>query len=396
MSLQTSSNSINPSPSTESSGAEDCTLDEQLLPGSCWRCRRRRKDKSRKVVVVVSRVGPLRVEVEDRATGERTLLMLRTLGNSYAHVAELQASIHPAPSRNESSRATGRSHELGKLGRALTEARVPGTKITTVEWEVTPALAAALLAHNPSNEAPSRAVVTAYAHALTYGRWRLSHQGLAVGPGMELGDGAHRCLAIVQSGVTIAMRITVYHSPIDFDEARPTWDCGQRRSKADMLEQWGLVPNGQGKHVCAVLGAIAYVDERFVSRPTNDELLAMYLHVKTSMDAVAELSAREYLAPTRAAFVIAHLKAPKEIEECIRLVSTKIGYQAGSAAHALVMKCPELQIKKGLCDRVGLVKDVLSLLYKHVKGERGVTNLRHHGTAYEFFLGEHLRELEGR
>jgi hypothetical protein len=215
---------------------------------------------------------------------------------------------------------------------------------------------------------------------------------------MELGDGAHRCLAIVKSGVTATMLVTRYHDRDDYEAARRTWDSGRRRSKANVLELSGLVPKGQGRHTAALLEAVTYVDGRYPSHPTNDDLVAIFNECRAAVEAVAKLSRSEFMAPTRAAFLIAHRKAPKEIEQCIRFVADKVGYQEGSAAHALVLKIPDLQKTKVRRDRdrTGLMKDVLSLLYKHVKGEPGVTVIKQNNTAYAFFLGSHFRETNGR
>ncbi len=192
MTLQTSSDSTNACSPSESLVAAPPAPDDTLLPGRQWQSRFVRADGSRKLVVVVSLVGPLRVEVEDVATGDRNVIMTRSLSNTYTAIARGAPSANRAPSRNENGSAKQLDAELVRLSRAVADARVPDAKITTVQWEVKPALAEALLANNPRNRAPSLAVVTLYARDLTDGHWPLSHQGLAVGPGLELGDGAHR------------------------------------------------------------------------------------------------------------------------------------------------------------------------------------------------------------
>jgi hypothetical protein len=372
--------------------------EDNVRPGSRWEAVGARKDGRRRVVTLIARVGPLKVEIEDIESGRRKAIQTASLLTNYTYLGAGEPPAHTQPARNATGTPTQLGAEVERLRRALAEAAVPGTRITTIQWPVTPALAEALLANNPSNRAPSLDVVTQYARDLTQGNWPVSHQGIALGPEMELGDGAHRCLAIIKSGVTPTLLVTRYHERADYEIARRTWDSGRRRSKANVLELSGLVPKGRGRHTAAVLEAVTYVDGRYPGHPTNDDLVAMYNEFRTSVEAVAKLNPAEFMAPTRAAFVIAHRKAPKEVEECIRLVAEKVGYQEGSAAHSLVLKIPELQKTKARKDRdrTGLMKDVLSLLYKHVRGEPGVTVVKQNSAAYAFFLGSHFRETSGR
>jgi hypothetical protein len=370
--------------------------EDNVRPGSRWEAVGARKDGRRRVVALIAHVGPLKVEIEDAESGRRKTIQTASLLTNYTYLGAGEPPAHTQPARNATGTPTQLGAEVERLRRALAEAAVPGTRITTIQWPVTPALAEALLANNPSNRAPSLDVVTQYARDLTQGNWPVSHQGIALGPELELGDGAHRCLAIVKSGVTATMLVTRYHERADYEIARRTWDSGRRRSKANVLELAGLVPKGQGKYTAALLEAVTYVDGRYPGHPTNDDLVAMYQQFKPSIDAVAKLNPHEFLAPTRAAFVIAHRKAALQIDDAIMFVANKAGVLHGSAAHTLVLKLPELQKTKGRKDRVGLMKDVLSLLYKHVRREPGVTVIKQNAAAYQFFLGEHFRESRRR
>jgi hypothetical protein len=334
---------------------------------------------------VICRVGPDRVEVEDADTHMRKTLACASVHGQYMRLPEAQAPAGQAV-----------ADERARLRRVLISAHRSGERTTTLQWPLTPALARALLDQNPSNRAPSAAVVDQYARDLAAGQWSLSHQGIALGPDLELGDGAHRCLAVIKSGVTAPVLLTWYYQPRDFEAARRTWDAGRKRTKANVLEMAALVPKGQGAATTSLLLAVALLDSRYALRPTNDELVAMFGELKDSIAVVAPLSPREFLAPTRAAFVVAHRAAPKETEECVRLVSAKVGYQKGSAAHALVLQLPDLQRRKGAHDRAGLMKDVLTLLHQHVKGESGTAAAKARAAAGKLFLGDHLRKDAAR
>jgi hypothetical protein len=369
---------------------------DNVVPGSRWQAVGSRKDGRRTVVAVLSRVGPLRVEIEDTESGKRKTIQSASLLTNYTRIASASPTALDRAARSEHGTATQLNAEVAKLAGALREARRPGTRITTIEWEVTPALAEALLRNNPSNRTPSPDVIWRYAHDLWEGNWAVSHQGVALGPDLEVGDGGHRFLAIVKTGIPADILVAWYHDRRQYESARHTWDEGYKRSKAHVLELVGLVPRGQGRCTAALLHAVTYVDGRYPSQPTNNDIVVMYKQDKVSVAAVAELRPSEFLAPTRAAFLIAHRKAPKEIEQCIRLVTTKAGIDSGSAAQALVLLLPKLQRTKAQADRVGLMKDVLALLYKHVRQEPGVTVIKQNKAAYRFFLGEHFRERVGR
>jgi len=372
-------------------------LEDDLVQGRRWQAVGCRRDGRHTVVTVVSRVGALRVEIEDVGSGKRKTIQVASLVTNYQRLPGSTPPAHqPQVAKGEEGTSTVLDVEFRTLACALTVRSVAENRTTTIEWNVTPALAEALLRNNTRNRAPSLKVVTLYARDYARNNWSISHQGLALGPTWELGDGAHRCLAIVKSGVTVRMVVTWYRERRDFEAARRTWDSGRKRTKANVLELSGLVPRGQGKHKAALLQAVSYLDGRYPIHPTNEDMVGMYDVLLDHLDAVAELSPSEFLAPTRAAFLIAHRVAPKEVEACIRLVSTKVGLEHGTPVHALVLKLPELQKTKGHHDRAGLMKDVLTLLYKHVKGEPGVTVIKQHTRAYQFFLGEHFREASGR
>jgi hypothetical protein len=284
--------------------------------------------------------------------------------------------------------------ELTKLRRLVEMARKGD--ITQIVVRLTPSLAQALLATDVLNRRPDMNNVFVLARDMSGGHWRVSHQGLGLGPKLELGDGQHRCLAVIKSGVTVAMTVTVYHAQQDFDEARKTWDVGRKRTKAHVLELGGYVPAGQGKRIAAILESVTHIDKRWPYHPTNDEMVEMYKALATSLGAVTRLPPKEFLAPVCAAFLIAHLKSPSQIDDCIRLVSSKVGYAENSAAHCIVLRLPDLQKAKGQGARPSLMRDTLSLLYKHVKGQSGVTSVKNNEAAYKFFLGDNMRESQGR
>lgn len=74
---------------------------------------------------------------------------------------------------------------------------------------ITPELAKRYLEHNKSNRPLRINTVAKYAIEMKMGRWDLNHQGIAFNELGELVDGQHRLRAIVESGCTVQMLVTL-------------------------------------------------------------------------------------------------------------------------------------------------------------------------------------------
>jgi hypothetical protein len=100
---------------------------------------------------------------------------------------------------------------------------------------ITPEIAADMLTRNFGNRPFRSAAVKAYAMDMKAGRWRLTHEAIAVTTAGNLINGQHRLRAIVESGCQQMFWIAVYDTtetatdlPIDF---------GARRTVSDILGQ---------------------------------------------------------------------------------------------------------------------------------------------------------------
>ncbi len=283
--------------------------------------------------------------------------------------------------------------ERSALRLLLTQNRRDGESITTIQSFLTPALALELLTVNPCNRILGTARAKVMARDMLAGHWAKSDQGLALNPDLEIGNGQHRCTAVLLAsesdpdfqGVPVAF--SWYHDHTEFETARKIWDSGTKRSRGGSLEITGKVRKGLGTQVAAIIQGMSYIDAR-VSSQTISEIEGIYFERQDAINAVAKLNKKEFQAPVKAAFAIAHMKNPKAIDEAIKLVSTKVGYTKGSAAHALVLKIPALQRNH---DRTQVIQDVLALLYQHVKGE-----VCSRSKACNFFLGNHYRPLASK
>jgi hypothetical protein len=73
---------------------------------------------------------------------------------------------------------------------------------------VTPEIAKAWLEHNSLNRSLRDRVVAKYAADMKAGRWKTTHQGVAIYADGDLADGQHRLKAIISSGAAVPMLVT--------------------------------------------------------------------------------------------------------------------------------------------------------------------------------------------
>lgn len=74
---------------------------------------------------------------------------------------------------------------------------------------ITPAMAGMLLKHNKNNRSLRPQLVRQYAEDMRQGNFEMTHQGIAFYANGDLADGQHRLQAIVESGISQSMLVTV-------------------------------------------------------------------------------------------------------------------------------------------------------------------------------------------
>lgn len=102
--------------------------------------------------------------------------------------------------------------------------------ITRIE-RVTPAMAAEMLSKNTRNRAITQARVIALAEDMVAGRWRVTHQGIAIATDGALLDGQHRLTAVTLANIPVDMLVTRGLVP----EAVDAIDTGENRRAHDVL-----------------------------------------------------------------------------------------------------------------------------------------------------------------
>lgn len=101
------------------------------------------------------------------------------------------------------------------------------------QWQVvTPELATKWLEGNTHNRPVRDSVVLRYAADMKAGRWKQTHQGIAMDENGTLIDGQHRLFAVIEAGVPVLMQVT-YNLPMD---AQTVVDDNVRRSVVDVLK----------------------------------------------------------------------------------------------------------------------------------------------------------------
>lgn len=106
----------------------------------------------------------------------------------------------------------------------------------TTTIDLTPALARELLGTNTMNRNIRKQLVEKYARDMAEGRWRPNPHGLCVSDNGTLMDGQHRCLAVIESGVTIPTTL-VTGVP---EQARLVVDTGAAKTAGDIVGMQGV------------------------------------------------------------------------------------------------------------------------------------------------------------
>jgi hypothetical protein len=108
---------------------------------------------------------------------------------------------------------------------------------------ITPEKASQLLLINTSNRHLTRSNVDFFAKELKDGRWKLTHQGIAITESGKLADGQHRLTAVVETGIAAPMLVTTGLE----DDAFAVLDSGRSRMASDVLS----IEGGKYSHISA-------------------------------------------------------------------------------------------------------------------------------------------------
>lgn len=136
--------------------------------------------------------------------------------------------------------------------------------------EVSPELAADLLAKNTANRAINKRAVARYADAMSRKAWLVGNDAICVGKDGVLLNGQHRLSAVVESGCTVRM---LFRSDVEQGELF-AMDQGNKRIAADIATLTGhSMTRGQAKALRLL--ATPWSSRATIATPAVDELIAL-------------------------------------------------------------------------------------------------------------------------
>lgn len=118
---------------------------------------------------------------------------------------------------------------------------------------ITPKMAEAWLANNPSNRRLSPVTTAYYKNQMLQGKWKNNGETVKIATDGTPLDGQHRLAAVKECGLSVKMAVA---RDVETDTA-VTIDTGRNRGPADHLAVWGI------KHDVVVLAASAVIAMRF-------------------------------------------------------------------------------------------------------------------------------------
>ena len=200
-----------------------------------------------------------------------------------------------------------------------------------VSWyeDVTPAMAADYLKRNTHNRPLNKKRVDEYAEAMSNDQWHLSHQGIGFSAAGDLIDGQHRLHAVVKSGKTVRMQVTMGLTR----EAQLVIDTGRARSVAQNV---GLMGKTYAKWVTAWANVVHIVLTGTQSRHFNaSEIERVYDDLPEAIEAAVAFGKTEInRGSVGAAFLLAYNKNPEKVVEFFKAFCEGSDLAKGSAVHA--------------------------------------------------------------
>lgn len=211
------------------------------------------------------------------------------------------------------------------------------TPATSIE-RVTPAMAAEMLSKNTRNRPISQSRVIAYAEEMTAGRWRVTHQGVAVATDGTLLDGQHRLTAVTLANVAVDMLVTRGLAP----EAVDSIDTGENRRAHDVLAIADGVKLSTRERAVAMAAHTLRTFGTLMNRPHRATVTvlraALAEHgddMRAVLDAMGGAHDRLCNASVIGSLVCAYRTHPGKVLEFARLIRSGAGMDEGHPALTL-------------------------------------------------------------
>jgi hypothetical protein len=183
--------------------------------------------------------------------------------------------------------------------------------IETVEVDITPVMAEAMLEKNKKNRKIRNYVLWRYTDDMVAGNWKRSHQSIALDGRGNILDGQHRLIAVVRSGKTVRMSVSRNVPP----QSQVVMDDGVRRTDRDAFSLLGGEhANVNGLQIAITKFMLAPTDNR-VSHTRQKTYAALNNYAESIEFADGVLQPRckgVSIAPVGAAIARAHYNAHSE------------------------------------------------------------------------------------
>lgn len=202
---------------------------------------------------------------------------------------------------------------------------MPQSEVITFTQLITPDLAKGYLAKNTHNRNVQQSHVQALADAMRKGRWQITHQGIAFSEDGVLLDGQHRLLAVVESGVSVSMQVTMGLS----SEALFGIDTNKVRTVAQNVQLQGYK---YAKAVTAWTNVVKVLLLGGTERTWNTEDVLRIYDESTEIIqmAVSIPGLAQQPASIGAAYLFAAPKNPQRIHQFFSAVLSGVGLGANS------------------------------------------------------------------
>ncbi len=265
---------------------------------------------------------------------------------------------------------------------------------------VTPAVAAEMLKGNTRNRALVQSRVIAMAEDMAAGRWRATHQGVAIAADGSLLDGQHRLNAVILADMTVPMLVTRGLAPESIDAI----DTGENRRAYDVLAIADGVTLSTVQRSAITVAARLVADGNLSGH--GPKITVTYLRaawaehgadVRAVLDALVNGAGHGRLtnAAVTGSLAIAHRTRPAQVAEFCGLLRTGANLAENHPALLLRNHVTVQYVSGGATARDELSSRTFGMLDAFVRGETRARVQRSDATRATYLLPWRRVETKG-
>lgn len=262
-----------------------------------------------------------------------------------------------------------------------TKALVPpdAPEMVTITETISPDIAAKYLLKNSVNRNLTKSTILALIRDMQSGKWELTEQGIAFDEGGSLVDGQHRLTAIVESRVSVRVRVT---------RNAPTIWAVRDRNRTRTIDQFLVDQNGSlltsGRRITSLAAAYELLTARTSTKNTIDKTREFLELNSRAVTWALDTFPVKTSAPLSASFVFAYPTAPKQVAAFATAYISLEDQPPGSPAILLYQTVAAVR-RFGSAERVDIMLKTLYAIRASMRGKE-TKQLRREDTSYEWFL----------